>query len=79
MRLLRSKRESDARGCVRASDVVAEVVGRQSDPQKRVSTFRVKTVSGAMRGDGGLAHRNQVQRESGVRGAVSEGTPRAGP
>jgi len=29
-------------------DVVAEVVGRQSDPQKRVSTFRVKT---AKRGD----------------------------
>jgi len=31
-------------GCVRASDVVAEVVGRQSGPEKRVSQLHVKIV-----------------------------------
>jgi len=51
-------------------EVVAEVVGRQSDSQKRLSAFRVKARNGAMGGDGGLAHRNRERRESGAGGAV---------
>jgi len=61
---LRFGRESDALGCVRASEFVAEVVGRQPDPEKRVSTFRVKPRNGLMRGDGGLARSNHLACQS---------------
>jgi len=46
-------------------DVVAEVVGRQSDPEKRVSAFTTRPLIGrkwqieAMRGDGGLVRGNR--------------------
>jgi len=66
-------------------NVTAEVVGRQSDPEKRVSAFPTRPVTGrrrwivAMGGDGGLARGNRVCRESGTRGIASEGAPRFGP
>jgi len=63
---------------VRRSEV-AEVVGRQPDPEKRLSARCVKIAKRTTGGDGDLARGNLGQRESGARGAAGEGAPSAGP
>jgi len=62
---------------VRRSEV-ADIGGRLSDPEKRVSVLCVKIANPAG-GDGDLALSNLGRRESGTRGAGGEGTPRVGP
>jgi len=42
---------------------VAEVVGRQPDPESRVSALGVKIAGVTMGGDGDLASNNSVRRE----------------
>lgn len=64
--------------CPCVGSAVAEIVGRQSDPEKRVSTFRVNIAERTRSGDGGLAGGNFARRESGARRIAGERAPRTG-
>jgi len=73
-----SPRESDARECVRASELeVAEVVGRQPDPEKRVCLLGGNPVEQSVHGDGGLATSNPMRtRERSYGELGAKGQPR---
>jgi len=71
-------RNGCSRVCPRVGSVVAEVVGRPSDPEKRPPASRVNIARRTVGRDGGLARSNLRHRESGVGGAAGEGMARAG-